>query len=189
MKRGKLIIFSAPSGSGKSTIINYLLECNLDLAFSISATSRAPRGNEQNGVEYYFLTPDEFRAKIANNEFIEFEEVYKDNFYGTLKNEVERIREMGQNVVFDVDVVGGVNIKNIFGKEALSMFIMPPSVEELRKRLIGRNTDSAETIEKRLAKAEYEIGFADKFDKIVINNNLETAKAEALTIIKEFVEK
>lgn len=189
MKRGKLIIFSAPSGSGKSTIINYLLECNLDLAFSISATSRAPRGNEQNGVEYYFLTPAEFRAKIANDEFIEYEEVYKDNFYGTLKNEVERIRENGQNVVFDVDVVGGVNIKNIFGDEALSMFIMPPSVEELRNRLVGRNTDSTETIEKRLAKAEYEISFADKFDKIVINDNLETAKAEALTIIKEFVEK
>lgn len=189
MKRGKLIIFSAPSGSGKSTIINYLLECNLDLAFSISATSRAPRGSEQNGVEYYFLTPDEFRAKIANGEFIEFEEVYKDNFYGTLKSEVERIREKGLNVVFDVDVVGGVNIKNIFGDEALSMFIMPPSVEELRKRLVGRNTDSAETIEKRLAKAEYEIGFADKFDKVVINDNLESAKAEALSIIKEFVEK
>ena len=189
MKRGKLIIFSAPSGSGKSTIINYLLECNLDLAFSISATSRAPRGSEQNGVEYYFLTPDEFRAKIANGEFIEFEEVYKDNFYGTLKSEVERIREKGLNVVFDVDVVGGVNIKNIFGDEALSMFIMPPSVEELRKRLVGRNTDSAETIEKRLAKAEYEIGYADKFDKVVINDNLESAKAEALSIIKEFVEK
>ena len=189
MKRGKLIIFSAPSGSGKSTIINYLLECNLDLAFSISATSRAPRGSEQNGVEYYFLTPDEFRVKIANGEFIEFEEVYKDNFYGTLKSEVERIREKGLNVVFDVDVVGGVNIKNIFGDEALSMFIMPPSVEELRKRLVGRNTDSAETIEKRLAKAEYEIGFADKFDKVVINDNLENAKAEALSIIKEFVEK
>ena len=189
MKRGKLIIFSAPSGSGKSTIINYLLECNLDLAFSISATSRAPRGSEQNGVEYYFLTPDEFRAKIANDEFIEYEEVYKDNFYGTLKSEVERIRENGLNVVFDVDVVGGVNIKNIFGDEALSMFIMPPSVEELRKRLVGRNTDSAETIEKRLAKAEYEIGFADKFDKVVINDNLDEAKAEALSIIKEFVEK
>ena len=161
----------------------------MDLAFSISATSRAPRGSEQNGVEYYFLTPDEFRAKIANDEFIEYEEVYKDNFYGTLKSEVERIRENGLNVVFDVDVVGGVNIKNIFGDEALSMFIMPPSVEELRKRLVGRNTDSAETIEKRLAKAEYEIGFADKFDKVVINDNLNEAKAEALSIIKEFVEK
>ena len=137
MKRGKLIIFSAPSGSGKSTIINYLLGCNLDLAFSNSATSRAPRGNEQNGVEYFFLTPDEFRAKIAKDEFIEYEEVYKDNFYGTLKSEVERIRENGMNVVFDIDVVGGVNIKNIFGDEALSMFIMPPSVEELRKRLVG----------------------------------------------------
>ena len=189
MKRGKLIIFSAPSGSGKSTIINYLLGCNLNLAFSISATSRAPRGNEQNGVEYFFLTPDEFRAKIANDEFIEYEEVYKDNFYGTLKSEVERIRENGMNVVFDIDVVGGVNIKNIFGEEALSMFIMPPSVEDLRKRLVGRNTDSAETIEKRLAKAEYEIGFADKFDKVVINDNLDMAKAEALSIIKEFIEK
>ena len=132
MKRGKLIIFSAPSGSGKSTIINYLLGCNLDLAFSISATSRLPRGSEKNGVEYYFLTPDEFRNKIANGDFIEYEEVYKDNFYGTLKSEVERIREEGKNVVFDVDVVGGVNIKNIFGDEALSMFIMPPSVEVLR---------------------------------------------------------
>ena len=161
----------------------------MDLAFSISATSRAPRGSEQNGVEYYFLTPDEFRAKIANNEFIEYEEVYKDNFYGTLKSEVERIRENGLNVVFDVDVVGGVNIKNIFGDEALSMFIMPPSVEELRKRLVGRNTDSAETIEKRLTKAEYEISFAEKFDKVVINDNLNEAKAEALSIIKEFVEK
>ncbi len=189
MKRGKLIIFSAPSGSGKSTIINYLLGCNLNLAFSISATSRAPRGNEQNGVEYFFLTPDEFRAKIANDEFIEYEEVYKDNFYGTLKSEVERIRENGMNVVFDIDVVGGVNIKNIFGEEALSMFIMPPSVEDLRKRLVDRNTDSAETIEKRLAKAEYEIGFADKFDKVVINDNLDMAKAEALSIIKEFIEK
>ena len=186
---GKVVIFSAPSGSGKSTIINYLLGCNLNLAFSISATSRAPRGNEQNGVEYFFLTPDEFRAKIANDEFIEYEEVYKDNFYGTLKSEVERIRENGLNVVFDIDVVGGVNIKNIFGEEALSMFIMPPSVEELRKRLVGRNTDSAETIEKRLAKAEYEIGFADKFDKVVINDNLDMAKAEALSIIKEFIEK
>ena len=154
----------------------------------------SPRGRSVDAKEVvdksnYFLTPDEFRAKIANDEFIEYEEVYKDNFYGTLKNEVERIRENGQNVVFDVDVVGGVNIKNIFGDEALSMFIMPPSVEELRNRLVGRNTDSAETIEKRLAKAEYEISFADKFDKIVINDNLETAKAEALTIIKEFVEK
>lgn len=189
MKRGKLIIFSAPSGSGKSTIINYLLGCNLNLAFSISATSRSPRGTEKNGVEYYFLSPNEFRAKIANGDFIEYEEVYKDNFYGTLKSEVERIRENGLNVVFDVDVVGGVNIKNIFGDEALSMFIMPPSVEELRKRLVGRNTDSAETIEKRLAKAEYEMSFSDKFDKIVVNDNLETAKAEALSIIKGFIDK
>lgn len=189
MKRGKLIIFSAPSGSGKSTIINYLLKCNLDLAFSISATSRAPRGEEKNGVEYYFLSPDEFRTKIANGEFVEYEEVYKDNFYGTLKSEVERIRESGMNVVFDVDVVGGVNIKNEFGDEALSIFIMPPSIDALRSRLVGRNTDSAETIEKRLAKAEYEMSFAPKFDKIVINDNLEVAKEEALNLVKEFVSK
>lgn len=189
MKRGKLIIFSAPSGSGKSTIINYLLGCSLNLAFSISATSRAPRGEEKHGKEYYFLSPDEFRARIAKGDFIEYEEVYKDNFYGTLKSEVERIRESGMNVVFDVDVVGGINIKNIFGSEALSMFIMPPNIEELRSRLIGRNTDTMETIEKRLGKAEYEMSFAPKFDKIVINDDLDTAKREALTIIKEFIEK
>lgn len=187
MKRGKLIIFSAPSGSGKSTIINYLLECGLNLAFSVSATSRAPRGTEQNGKEYYFLSPEEFRNKIAEGEFIEYEEVYKDNFYGTLKSEVERLRNEGKNVVFDLDVVGGLNIKEIFADEALAVFIMPPGLESLKERLTSRNTDSAETIEKRLAKAEYEMTFAPKFDKIVINDNLETAKEETLSAIKKFI--
>ena len=148
---GKLIIFSAPSGSGKSTIINNLLTQNLNLAFSISATSRPPRGTEQHGVEYFFLTPEEFRSRIENNEFLEYEEVYKDRYYGTLKEQVEKQLEAGQNVVFDVDVVGGCNIKKFYGERALSVFIQPPSVEELRKRLIGRGTDAREVIESREA--------------------------------------
>ena len=152
----KLIIFSAPSGSGKSTIINYLLTQNLNLAFSISATSRPPRGTEKDGVEYFFLTPDEFRRRIANDEFLEYEEVYQDRFYGTLKEQVEKQLAAGQNVVFDVDVVGGCNIKKFYGERALSVFIQPPSVEELRKRLVGRGTDAPEVIESRVAKAEYE---------------------------------
>ena len=158
----KLIIFSAPSGSGKSTIINYLLTQNLNLAFSISATSRPPRGTEKDGVEYFFLTPDEFRRRIANDEFLEYEEVYQDRFYGTLKEQVEKQLAAGQNVVFDVDVVGGCNIKKFYGERALSVFIQPPSVEELRKRLVGRGTDAPEVIENRVAKAEYELGFAPK---------------------------
>ena len=170
---GKLIIFSAPSGSGKSTIINYLLTQNLNLAFSISATSRPPRGTEQHGVEYFFLTPEEFRQRIENNEFLEYEEVYKDRYYGTLKAQVEKQLEAGQNVVFDVDVVGGCNIKK---------------VEELRCRLEGRGTDAPEVIESRIAKAEYELGFAPQFDCVIVNDNLETAKAEALKVIKEFLE-
>lgn len=187
--RGKLIIFSAPSGSGKSTIINYLLKQDLNLAFSISATSRPPRGTEQNGVEYFFLTPDEFRCRIDNDEFLEYEEVYQDRFYGTLKAQVEKQLEAGQNVVFDVDVVGGCNIKKFYGNRALSLFIQPPSVEELHKRLIGRGTDTPEIIESRIAKAEYELGFAPKFDKIIINDNLETAQSETLQVIKEFLNK
>src|SRR5574344_2751659 len=165
--KGKLIIFSAPSGSGKSTIINYLLQQNLNLRFSISATSRAPRGTEQNGVEYFFLTPDEFRQKIANGEFLEYEEVYTDRFYGTLKAQVERQREAGQNVVFDVDVKGGVNIKRYYGDEAMSLFIQPPSVEELRRRLEGRATDTPQVIEDCLARASYELTFASQFDQVV----------------------
>lgn len=186
---GKLIIFSAPSGSGKSTIINYLLQQSLRLRFSISATSRAPRGTEKNGVEYYFLTPEEFKARIAKGDFLEYEEVYTDKFYGTLKSEVERILNEGDNVIFDVDVVGGCNIKRFYGDRALSVFIQPPSIEELRKRLVGRGTDTPEVIESRIAKAEYELSFADKFDTVVINDNLETAKAKALQVIQVFLAK
>lgn len=186
---GKLIIFSAPSGSGKSTIINYLLQQNLNLHFSISATSRMPRGAEKNGVEYYFFTPDEFRSHIAAGDFLEYEEVYTDKYYGTLKSEVERILNKGNNVIFDVDVVGGSNIKKFYGERALSMFIQPPSVEELRKRLEGRATDTPDVIESRIAKAEYELSFAHKFDVVVINDNLEVAQKEALEVIKNFLKK
>ena len=189
MQTGKLIIFSAPSGSGKSTIIQYLLTQGLNLAFSISATSRAPRGTEKDGVEYYFLTPDEFRRRIADGDFLEYEEVYTDKFYGTLKSEVERLTALGKNVIFDVDVVGGVNIKRFYGERALSIFIQPPSVEELRRRLVGRATDAPEVIERRLAKAEYEMSFASKFDRVIINDDLTTAENEALNIIQDFLGK
>ena len=150
----KLVIFSAPSGSGKSTIINYLLEQNLHLAFSISATSRPPRGEEKHGVEYFFLSPEEFKQRIADDEFLEYEEVYEDRFYGTLKSQVENQLNAGQNVVFDVDVVGGCNIKRFYGDRALSVFIQPPSIDELRKRLIGRGTDNQKLINNRIAKPE-----------------------------------
>lgn len=185
---GKLIIFSAPSGSGKSTIINYLLTQNLNLSFSISATSRAPRGTEQNGVEYFFMTPEEFKQRIANNEFLEYEEVYKDRFYGTLKAQVEKQLAAGQNVIFDVDVVGGCNIKKFYGDRALSVFIQPPSLEELRKRLTGRGTDAPEVIESRLAKATFELSYAEKFDVVIVNDNLEKAQAEALKTIRDFIQ-
>ena len=184
---GKLIIFSAPSGSGKSTIINYLLKQGLRLRFSISATSRAPRGTERDGVEYYFLTPDEFRARIARGDFLEYEEVYQDKYYGTLKSEVERILAEGDNVIFDVDVVGGCNIKAFYGDRALSIFIQPPSVEELRRRLENRGTDAPEVIESRVAKAEYELEFAKRFDKVIVNERLETAQEEALETIRTFL--
>ena len=185
--KGKLIIVSAPSGSGKSTIVNWLMQEHpeLNLYFSISCTSRAPRGSEQNGVEYFFLTPEEFKAEIQNDEFLEYEEVYENRFYGTLKQQVERQREEGQNVVFDVDVKGGVNIKKYYGDEALSLFIQPPSVEELRRRLEGRGTDSPEAIAERLAKAEYELTFAPQFDRVIVNDDLETAKQEALEAVAE----
>ncbi len=185
---GKLVIFSAPSGSGKSTIINYLLSQGLNLHFSISATSRAPRGTEKNGVEYYFLTPEEFRTRISAGDFLEYEEVYTDKFYGTLKSEVERLLGEGKNVIFDVDVVGGCNIKKYYGNRALSVFIQPPSIEELRKRLEGRATDTPEVIESRIAKAAYELGFAPKFDVVVVNDNLDKAEAEALRLIKNFLD-
>lgn len=185
---GKLIIFSAPSGSGKSTIINYLLTQSLNLSFSISATSRAPRGTEQNGVEYFFLTPEEFKQRIANDEFLEYEEVYKDRFYGTLKAQVEKQLAAGQNVIFDVDVVGGCNIKKFYGDRALSVFIQPASLEELRKRLTGRGTDAPEVIESRLAKATFELSYAEKFDVVIVNDNLEKAQAEALKTIRDFIQ-
>lgn len=187
---GKLIIFSAPSGSGKSTIINWLMaeHPELRLAFSISCTSRQPRGTEQNGVEYFFLTPEEFRQRIANDEFLEYEEVYAGRFYGTLKEQVERQSNAGQIVVFDVDVKGGCRLKEYFGSRALSIFIQPPSIEVLRKRLENRGTDAPEVINDRIARAEYELSFADRFDKVVVNDNLDTAKDETLKLIKEFTE-
>ena len=187
--KGKLIIVSAPSGSGKSTIVNWLMQEHpeLNLYFSISCTSRAPRGSEQNGVEYFFLTPEEFKAKIQNDEFLEYEEVYADRFYGTLKVQVEQQADKGQNVVFDVDVKGGCNIKKYYGDRALSLFIQPPSVEALRQRLVNRGTDTPEVIESRLAKAEYEMTFAPQFDHVVVNDVLEVAEAEALEIIKSFL--
>ena len=187
--RGKLIIVSAPSGSGKSTIVQYLMQEHPEfhLAFSISATSRPPRGKEQNGVEYFFLSPEEFRSKIEAGEFLEYEEVYTDRFYGTLKAQVERQLEEGQNVVFDVDVKGGCNIKQFYGDRALSIFIQPPSVDELRRRLEHRATDDAEQIEQRIAKAEEEMSYAPRFDKILVNDDLETAKAEAVQLLSDFL--
>ncbi len=186
---GKLIIFSAPSGSGKSTIINYLLEQDLDICFSVSATSRPPRGTERHGVEYYFLSPEEFRARIAADHFLEYEEVYTDRFYGTLKSEVERILAEGHHVIFDVDVVGGCNIKNFYGDRALSIFIQPPGLEELRKRVTGRGTDAPEVIESRIAKAEFELSFAPEFDVVIVNDVLEKAQQETLEVIKDFLQK
>lgn len=185
--KGKLIIFSAPSGSGKSTLVQYLMQQGLDLAFSISCTSRAPRGTEKHGVEYYFLTPEEFRQRIANDEFLEYEEVYADKYYGTLKSEVERLTDEGHTVLFDVDVKGGVNIKKYYGDRALSLFVQPPSIEELSRRLHGRGTDAEDVIQTRLDKAAYELTFAPQFDKVIINDDLETAKAETLKVVKDFV--
>lgn len=184
----KLIIFSAPSGSGKSTIIGRLMQHKeLHMAFSISCTSRKPRGTERNGVEYFFLTPEEFRRKIAANEFLEYEEVYHDRFYGTLKSQVDTQLERGENVVFDVDVKGGCNIKEHYRDKALSIFIQPPSIDELRKRLEGRGTDAPEVIKDRLARAEYELSFAPKFDHVVVNDDLDRAVEEAYILIKNFI--
>jgi len=187
--RGRLIIFSAPSGSGKSTIVQWLMREHpeLNLYFSISCTSRSPRGSEKDGVDYFFLSPDTFRQKIGNNEFLEYEEVYENRFYGTLKAQVERQLELGQNVLFDVDVKGGVNIKKYYGEQALSIFIQPPSIDELRKRLVKRATDTLEAIETRLAKAAYELTFASQFDAVVINDNLETAEDEVYSLINNFI--
>jgi len=189
MKTGKIIVFSAPSGSGKTTIVHYLMSQIDNLHFSVSATSRAPRGNEINGKDYYFLTPDEFRAKIQNGEFIEYEEVYAGKFYGTLKQQVEKQLLNGENVILDVDVKGGVNIKKIYGKQALTVFVQPPSIEVLKNRLLKRGTDSLEIINDRIRKAEYEITFAPQFDKIIVNDVLEDAQAEALATVKDFLDK
>lgn len=188
MKKGKLIIFSAPSGSGKTTIVKHLLSQDLNLEFSISATSRAPRHTEEDGKDYYFLSNDDFKNRIEKDAFLEWEEVYAGTYYGTLLSEVERIRNKGQHVLFDVDVVGGVNIKKYYGDEALSIFVKPPSVEELRNRLVGRSTDSEEVIQKRIDKAEYELGFESKFDYVLINDQLDVAFADAEKVVKKFTQ-
>ncbi len=187
-KKGKLIIISAPSGTGKSTIIGELIkDASLKLEFSISATTRAPRQGEVDGVNYYFLTLDQFQKAIANDEFAEYEEVYAGRYYGTLKKEIARITENGNNVILDIDVKGGVNVKKMYGNDAISVFIAPPSINTLRQRLTSRATDNAQEIEKRIAKAAFELGFADKFDKRVVNDDLTTAVEQTRSIIKEFI--
>lgn len=190
MKKGKLLVFSAPSGSGKTTLVNHLLSEIPNIAFSVSATTRQPRGAEQNGVEYYFMSLEEFKQRVENDEFLEWQEVYPGRCYGTLKAVVEKMQEEGKHVAFDVDVVGGTNIKKFYGDEALSVFIQAPSIEVLRERLVGRQTDSMEEIEKRLSKAQWEMDFAQgKFDVTIINDDLETAKADILEAVTNFIEK
>lgn len=189
MKKGKLLIFSAPSGSGKTTLVNHLRAEIPNIAFSVSATTRAPRGEEQNGVEYYFISLEEFMQRVENDEFLEWQEVYPGRCYGTLKAVVEKMQEEGKHVAFDVDVVGGTNIKKFYGDKALSVFIQAPSIEVLRDRLVNRGTDSMEEIEKRLEKAQWEMDFAQgKFDTTIINDDLETAKADILEAVKSFLE-
>ncbi len=189
LKKGKLIIFSAPSGAGKTTIVKHLLQQDFNLEFSISATSRKVRHTETHAKDYYFISENEFQQKVENNEFLEWEEVYKSICYGTLKNEVERIRNLGKNVIFDVDVVGGLNIKRYYGNEALAIFVQPPSVDELKIRLRNRSTETDEKIEIRIAKAEHELSFANQFDVVIVNDNLEKAFLEAEKILHEFLEK
>ncbi len=187
MGNGKLIIFSAPSGSGKTTIVHSLCERFPQLEFSVSATSRAPRGAERDGVDYYFMTPEEFERACAEERFVEWEEVYAGTRYGTLRSEMERIWAKGNVILFDVDVKGGVRLKEIFGDSALSVFVMPPSIEELCRRLVGRGTDSPEAIERRIAKAEYELSFAPRFDRVVVNDDLRTAVEETAAIVEAFI--
>ena len=183
----KVIVFSAPSGSGKSTIISYLMQQGFPLEFSISATSRQPRGQERNGVEYYFLTPDEFRAHIDAGDFLEYEEVYRDRFYGTLRSEVDRIAAKGKVTVLDVDVKGGMHIKEIYGANALTVFVQPPSIEELRRRLLGRGTDTPQVIEQRIERASFEMSFADKYDKVIVNDQLSVAQSDAARVVRDFL--
>jgi len=183
----KVLIISAPSGAGKSTLVSHLLEAGLPLMFSVSATSRKPRGNEVDGREYYFVTAAEFRRRVRRGEFVEWQEVYRDHYYGTLHKEIERIYGEGKIPLFDVDVMGGINLKKIFGEEALSVFVMPPSVEELRKRLIRRGTDSPVKIEMRVEKAASELLLADRFDLVIINDDLEKACTEIMRIVTEFI--
>lgn len=189
---GKLIIIAAPSGTGKSTIIHNVMDDGgaeeLNLHFSISATSRAPRGTEQNGVEYFFLSPEEFRQKIANDEFLEYEEVFSGTYYGTLRSQVDKQLAAGENVLFDIDVNGAMNIKKAYGKRALSIFIQPPSIEELRRRLTNRGTEAADVIEKRISRAQYELSQADKFDETVVNDQIEIASVEVQALIEDFIE-
>jgi guanylate kinase len=188
MPLGKLIVFSAPSGSGKTSIVRYLLkQKELALAFSVSATSRKKRGTEQHGIDYYFISKNEFKKYINDNAFAEWEEVYKDNFYGTLKKEISRIREQGKNIVFDIDVIGGLNIKKLYPEDTLAIFVKPPSIEELKKRLYGRKTDSEERIKERLAKATKELAYQDEFDIILINDDLEEAQNKAYELVDKFV--
>jgi len=184
---GKLIIFSAPSGAGKTTIVNYLLTRDLNLEFSVSACSRGKRKGEENGIDYYFMTVQDFKDKIANDEFVEWEEVYKDHFYGTLKSEIKRIWDKGHNVIFDVDVVGGLSLKKIFGTKALAIFVMPPSIQSLEDRLKLRETETPESIARRMGKAEQELKTANQFDKILLNTNLEIAFVEAEKMVKEYL--
>ena len=185
---GKLIVFSAPSGSGKTTIVKHLLKQeHLNLDFSISATSRNPRGTEENGKDYYFISPDQFRGHIERDDFVEWEEVYANNYYGTLKSEVERIWSEGKHAVFDIDVVGGLRVKEKFPDKTLAVFVKTPSLEEMERRLRSRKTDSEEKIRERVAKAEKELGFAPEFDVILVNDNLDTAKKEAEDLVKEFI--
>lgn len=189
MKSEKLIIFSAPSGAGKTTLVKHLLRTRNDLAFSISCATRAPRKGEVDGVDYYFLTPKEFKQKVANNEFVEWEEVYENHYYGTLKSEIERIWGEGKNVIFDIDVMGGINLKKQFHKKALSIFVQPPSLETLAQRLRDRNTDAPEKLEMRIKKATKELEFADNFDIVLINDVLEIAQKQIAEIVENFISK
>jgi guanylate kinase len=185
--KGKLFIFSAPSGSGKSTIVQHLMRQELGLSFSISATSREPRPHETDGIEYHFLSPVEFREQIRKEAFIEWEEVYPGQYYGTLKSELERIWNNGQHALFDIDVMGGINLKKQFGERACAIFVSPPSVEELERRLRARNTEDAQSLKKRLEKAAYEMQFAPEFDHILINDHLETTLKKAETLVRNFL--